>query len=315
MFVIMALVTTLMTGPLLSFVDWWLPEKVKEQEEQRQAETRKFKVLVPFGDPERGRNMVRVANAFVRENENAAITALHLSPSSELNTYNMADRERDSFGPIRKEAVKEGMRMDTIFKPSNDIDKDVVATANSGLYDMAIVGVGRSIYHGTLLGRVVGITSRIIDPERLLDTITGKESLFERTDFEDRIRQILRGSRIPVGIYVEKDLERLDRIVVPIFGAGDAFLLTWVQKLLHNSNAHVALVDLGDVFLQSPEMLTTVHAMEASKQLTIHTVPEDPTAFLSDQDLMLISLESWKRAVEKRAPWLPQVPSTLIMRP
>ncbi|MBL7985322.1 MAG: cation/H(+) antiporter, partial [Flavobacteriales bacterium] len=317
MMVIMALVTTFMTGPLLSLIERVLPEQTTRTEAERQAETRKFQVLVPFGDPERGRNMVRLANAFVKRNANASITALHLSPSSDLNPFNTAIRERESFSAIRRAAAKENMRLETLFRASTDIDKDVVASVNSGLYDMAIVGVGRSIYQGTVLGRLVGITSRIINPERLFDSLIGKESLFERTDFEDRIRQILRESRIPLGIYVDKELETIDKVVVPLFGSGDSALIIYAQKLVHNQGSKVTFVDMGEVLLQSPELLSTVRALQQA-------VPDkfelDQNARLSegslkDQNLMLISLDGWKRAVDKEDPWLAHAPSTLIMRP
>ena len=317
MMVIMALVTTFMTGPLLSLIDKFLPEKAIDSGEKLVAETRKFKVLVPFGDPDRGRNMVRIANAFVKKNENAGVTALHLTPSSELNPFNTALRERESFGPIRKEAANASIQLDTIFKPSNDIDRDVVATLNNGMYDMAIVGVGRSIYHGTFLGRVVGITSRIINPERLFDSLTGKESLFDRTDFEDRVRLVLRESRVPVGIYVDKNLEKVEHVVVPLFSLGDSFLITYAQKLVHNQGAHVTLLDVADVFHQSPEMLATVRALEeaAPGMLVMRQTNDLDHAFPEKQDLMLISIESWKRAVEKQSAWLAETPSTLVMRP
>jgi Kef-type K+ transport system membrane component KefB len=317
MLVIMALVTTFMTGPLLGLIDKVLPEKVAEAKEKLATETRKFKVLVPFGDPERGRSMVRVANAFVKSNENADITALHFTLSSELNPFNTAVRERESFNAIRKVATTEAMRLDTLFKASNDTDKDVVAAINSGIYDMAIVGAGRSIYQGTVLGRMVGIGRRIIDPERLFDTLTGKESLFERTEFEDRVRLILRESRIPVGIYVEKNFEKLDHVVVPFFGLGDSFLLTYAQKLVYNQGAQVTLLDVGDVFGQSPEMLATVRALEQASpdKLKLQVTPDPARTFPEGQDLMLISIESWKRAVEKQSTWLAAAPSSLIMRP
>ncbi len=316
MMVIMAVVTTVMTGPLLNVIERYFRDEPETEEGGRIAEVRKFKILVPFGDPERGRNMVRVANAFVRRNENAGITALHLSPSSELNPFNTALRERDSFGIIRNEAAAEGMQLDTIFRASSDIDKDVVTAMNSGLYDMAIVGVGRNVYKGTLLGRVVGITSRIINPERLLSSITGKENLFERADFEDRVRHLLRESRIPIGIYVDKEFRGLRRVVVPMFNLGDSFLLTYAQKLVHNEGSLVTLVDVGEVFHQSPEMLATIRALEQAvpDRLTLVHVKDMDHGIPGEHDFMLLSLESWKRAVEKQSPWLAQSPSSLIMR-
>ncbi|MBL8002737.1 MAG: cation:proton antiporter [Flavobacteriales bacterium] len=317
MMVIMALVTTFMTGPTLDLIDRFLPARTAAPTLKQEAEARKFKVLVPFGDPERGRNMVRIAHAFIRRNENAGVAALHLSPSSELNQYNMAERERDSFRPIRHEAKREAMRLEMLFKPSNDIDKDVLAALNSGMYDMAIVGIGRSIYEGTLLGRLVGITSRIINPERLIDTLTGREKLFEQTDLDDRVRTIVREARLPLGIYVEKGLEKLDRVVVPLYALADSPLLTYAQKLVHNNGTVVTFVDAGGVFDQSPEVLATANNMVAAAPEHVRVVRAGDldAAALKDQDLLLIGLDSWRRAVEKQSAWLSSAPSMLILRP
>lgn len=317
MLVIMALVTTLMTGPSLTLIGRLLPERKAPQEAREETrEARKFKILVPFGDPDRGRNMVRLANGFIARNENAGITALHFTPSTELNAFTLAEREATSFKPIRKELRRQPMAVETVFRVSNDIDRDVVQTVNTGDFDLAIVGAGRSIYEGTLLGRIVGITSRIINPERLIETITGKERLFEQTDLDDRTRQFLRDTRIPIGIYVEKGFERLEHVVVPLFSLSDSALLPYAQKLVHNQRAHVTLLDAADVFRQSPELLATLQGMQqaAPDLLTLERTPAIDAERISDQDLLLIGIDSWRRAVAQQSPWLSAAPSMLIMR-
>jgi hypothetical protein len=48
------------------------------------------------------------------------------------------------------------------------------------------------------------------------------------------------------------------------------------------------------------------------------TVLQDRTMkkdFLSKQDLMIISLESWKKLVDSQSLWLSDVPSVLILKP
>jgi hypothetical protein len=37
--------------------------------------------------------------------------------------------------------------------------------------------------------------------------------------------------------------------------------------------------------------------------------------FLSKQDLMIISMESWKKLVDSQSLWLTHVPSVLILKP
>lgn len=323
MLVIMALVTTLMAGPVLSLIERLFPEKTMTAAEE-DARARSFRVLVPFGDPGRGRSMVRVALAFVRRNDNAAVTALHMVPSSELHQFNLAERERESFKSVREEIQQQrsggtGTPVETLFKPSSDIAKDVEAIANTGGYDLAIVGVGRSIYEGTLLGRIAGITSRIIDPERLAGALTGKEKLFGADVFDDRVRELMREVKVPMGIYVEKGLGRIDRVVIPLFTLSDSFLLAYAQKLVANNGSAVVLLDTSGVFDQSPEMLATIDSMQraAPGKITMRRSVELESSLteLDKPDLMLIGVDAWTRSVEAGSAWLSKTPSVLIMRP
>ena len=322
MLVIMALVTTMMTGPLLSAIERLFPENLLTPAEIGER-ARKFRVLVPFGDPERGRSMVRVALAFVRRNDNAAVTALHMVPSTELHQFNLAERERESFKSIREEIARRtepgSTPVETLFKPSSDLDRDVEAIANTGGYDLAIIGVGRSIYEGTLLGRIAGITSRIINPERLVGTLTGKDKLLGADVFDDRVREMVREIKVPLGIYVEKGLQTIDRVVIPLFTLSDSFLLAYAQKLIVNNGSHVVLLDTASVFDQSPEMLATIEGMQriAPGKITMRRSVELESSLteLDRPDLMLIGIDAWTRAVESGSGWLPRTPSVLIMRP
>jgi hypothetical protein len=47
------------------------------------------------------------------------------------------------------------LEISTIFKVTNDIETEIVDVANHGDYDLLLVGLGKSIFEGTLLGRVV----------------------------------------------------------------------------------------------------------------------------------------------------------------
>ena len=61
----------------------------------------------------------------------------------------------------------------------------------------------------------------------------------------------------------------------------------------------------------------TIQALEQASpdKLHLHMVTDPGRSFPEGQDLMLISIEGWKRAVEKQSAWLAAAPSTLIMRP
>lgn len=318
MMVIMALVTTFMTAPALNLINWILPEKVAPVVIDKEQFATRYKILISFGSPQRGQSLLRVANSLIKKSvNNASITALHLSPSTELNQFNRDEYEHESFELLKAEAEKLKLPVVTLFKPTDDIDKEITKTANIGNFDLLLVGIGRSIFEGTLLGRILGFTTKIINPERLFDTLTGKEKLFENTVFDERTRQIIKTSKVPVGILIDKDLEEIDWVFVPIFNTKDSFLLTYVQKLIHNSKAKVNILDVAGVIKQNAELKEKIRAIEqfAPSHIALHNENKIEKGFISKHNLMLISSDSWKTAVETQSVWLSNTPSVLIIKP
>lgn len=315
MLVIMALVTTFMTGPLLDIINRVFKSKAKEAPEEV-SQTSKFRVLVSFGRPERGRSLLRIANSLIKKmNGNASVTAMHLSPSSELNHYNFAEYEKESFAPIIEESHLLDRKITTLFKPSADIDSDIAEVANKGDYDLLLVGVGQSIFEGSLLGKILGFTTRIIDPDRLIGQVTGKESLFENSPFDERTKLILSKSKIPVGILVDKGLSDMNTVFIPVFTEKDAFLIKYAQKLIKNSESQITVLDAAGQIKNNPDIKETIRSIEqtASNHIRLSEEKLVTKEFLAEQDIMLISIESWKKLVETKSLWLSNIPSVLIL--
>src|SRR5690606_28764768 len=92
--VIMALVTTFMTGPALDLINWMF--KKRENVAQHPSDRRQFKLLFPFDDPDRGKALLRLANSFVKKEPSGSVTALHLTMTAELHTYYAEQQEKDT---------------------------------------------------------------------------------------------------------------------------------------------------------------------------------------------------------------------------
>lgn len=316
MMVIMALVTTFMTGPALDFVQW-IFRKEKTEIPQEMSEISKYKVLISFGNPEGGRGLLKLANSLVKKlNGNATVTAMHLSPTDELHHYNMEEYETESFAPIVEESKKLNQQITTLFKASVDIDNDISEVANKGDYDLLLVGLGQSIFEGSLLGKVLGFTTRIISPDRIINTLSGKEKLFENSPFDERTRQILNRSTVPVGILIDKDLDKIERVFIPVFGRDDESLIQYAQKLIHNSGAQICILDVSGYIKNNSTLKEFIRFIEqnAPNHIELLTAREIKSEFLKSQDLMIISLESWQKLVDSQSVWLNHSPSTLILK-
>lgn len=315
MMVIMALVTTSMTGPALDLINAIFKTK-KDSIPAELDETSTFKILISFGNPEGGRSLLRLANSFVKKlNGKATITTMHLSPTNELHHHNVDEYEEVSFAPVIEESQHLNQKITTLFKASNNIDTDITEVANKGNYDLLLVGVGQSIFEGSLLGKILGFTTRIINPDRIINQVKGKESLFEGSPFDERTRLILSRSNVPVGVLIDKGFKTINHIFIPVFSKEDSFLIYFARKLINNSNAQVTFLDATGAIKTNADIKEAIRAIEQIAPNHINLLDERVIEidFLKKQDLMLISSDSWKGLVESKSLWLSRIPSTLIM--
>ncbi|PSL03354.1 cation:proton antiporter [Cecembia rubra] len=316
MMVIMALVTTFMTGPALDLINWAFKTKTPEIP-QEISEINKFKVLISFGNPERGRSLLRLANSFIKKlNGNAAVTAMHLTPTNELHHYNVGEYEKESFTPVIEESENLNQKITTLFKASNDIDSDITEVANKGDYDLLLIGLGQSIFEGSLLGKILGFTTRFINPEKLLNQVTGKESLFENSPFDERTRNIISKSKVPIGVLIDKDFSSADRVFIPVFTENDAFLVLFAQKLISNSGSQITILDQEGKIKNNPELKERIRAIEHKAPNHINLIQQKviDKDFLLNQNLMMVSIDTWKKLVDSKTLWLSDIPSTLILK-
>ena len=317
MLVIMALVTTFMTGPALVLINRFLPDKKTLTIPSSVQKTPTWNILVAFSGVKKGLALLTMANLLVKKSvSNAGITMMHLSPSNDLNQYNLDEYERTNFEPVEAAARDLQLTVTTMFKPSLQIDSEISHTANTGNFDLLLVGIGRSVFQGTLLGKILGFTTKIINPERLYETITGREKLFENSLFDERVKAIIKNTKVPVGIFADKGMAVVKNVFIPLFSISDSFLLIYAQKLIHN-DVRIVIVDAAGVIRQNPELKDAIRSIEnaSPQQLSLHKEAGIDDNFLSDQHLLLISMEGWRKAIEQEAAWLPKAPSTLIIKP
>lgn len=316
MMVIMALVTTFMTGPALDIINYifkskdvFIPEEIKNNSD--------YKVLISFGNNEKGKSLLRLANSLVKkQTETTVVTAMHFTSSDELHAYDLDEYETKAFEPIVRESKALNQEITTIFKATNDIETDIADVSAKGEYDLLLVGLGKSIFEGTILGKVLGFTSRFINPDRLLDKFTGKEGLFENSPFDERTRLIISKTKTPLGILIDKDLKKVENVTIPIMSIGDAFLFDYAERLIFNNNTKVTIVENNNQRKNNFIIENAVAGLKLKYANNLQLVDYGKLnkPFLEKQDLVLVSLESWKKIVDEEETWLSDIPSALIVK-
>jgi len=251
MLVIMALITTLMTAPVLTLTEkLFRKEKIPYEEI---IEKRKYNVLISFGNPAMGVTLLRLAHKLTgRMNDKAKITAMHLFSGNLFSTYKIDDYEKRNFTPVKSEANKLKLNIELVFKASENIDSDIIEEANSGKYDLLLVGIGHSIFEGSLLGRFLGYSKIIMKPRRIFEKLRKRQYSIYPSPFDDITREIMNRAKIPVGILINKNLQNIEKIMMPLFSINDNFLKGYASQITQNSDIQVTLFDFTGTPDQKP---------------------------------------------------------------
>ncbi len=133
--------------------------------------------------------------------------------------------------------------------------------------------------------------------------------------FDDRTQNILSGSKVPVGIFVDKNTGDLNQVIVPFYSEKDGFLVEYIQRLIKNSGAQVTVTDPNGIIRKHIEINEAIRAIEqeAPNHIALNSEKEIDEQFIRQFQLMIISTEGWKKLVDSRTSWLNQTPSILIL--
>ncbi|MEA5128833.1 MAG: cation:proton antiporter [Proteiniphilum sp.] len=290
MMVIMALVTTFMTGPALDLFDRIFKTKKQGQSERMIPDT--YRILLSFGRPEGGKSLLQVANVFSEgKSESTEVTALHLSPGGELHHFNEDQIEQESFEPITEESVKLQQKFTPFFKISNEIDADIIDTANKGDYHLLLIGEGESIFEGSLLGKMIR------SGRNIFNFTTNAKKMKDYSLFDERIRNILMKTKIPVGIFINRRFEKADRILIPIYSSKDIFLLRYAEKGVANATINIVILDVKDTIKNDSEFQDEIIRLQQrtapDRVSLIQSGSLYDMVFMQQFDLMFISTDGW----------------------
>lgn len=314
MMVVMALATTFMTGPALDFIDWFFRERAQPIIHEV---SKQFKILFSFGKVESGKSLLRLSKALADgSREAASVSALHIFPANELKHFELEDAEKSSFKEIVDEGKALGRPFEQLFVISSDIDNEIATVVKEGDYDLLLVGTSESIYEGSLLGKIIGITSNIINPEKLLQSVTHKAGAVYSNKFYERTNRLLSKIDIPVGILIDKGFDRIAQAIVVAFDVEDLFLMRYAGMIGSNKDVEIVLWDVSNLMERDLIFNERVTRGEEyyPERLQVVSGESIDDALLKPDRLVLISLASWEALVNKKRKLNIDTSSILVLR-
>jgi len=282
--VLMALITTFMTNPSLQLIEYIFRKKALSVAEKI---VRPFKVLISFGPPEMGGRLLKVAQLLSppdSELTHSQYSAIHLTPSSEVHPAQAEIFEEEGFAPIRKIAEQSGITLNTIYKATDDVQNEIIRNANRGEYDLLLLGSARSMFSDNYLG--------------------------------GKIRKMLNECACNLGIFVDKQFQRPEKVMMLIPGTAHPFSLRLINSFLdEKKTSKLSLVNSKDTGLP-PELPTEVLQQDAQglELLPFSVLFNDEQSEISSYDLLIITVDDWKTLFYSRHFNLSLLPSVLILK-
>ncbi|AHM61806.1 sodium/hydrogen exchanger [Flammeovirgaceae bacterium 311] len=287
MMVLMALFTTFMTGPALDLIDHLFPEK-EDQALPMSLHTEAqlpYKVLLSFGPPQKGRTLLWLADQMsYRSQRKVEITALHLTPNTEIDYRTAREYERESFKPVRQKAEQLGVKVKTIYRVSELVSEEIVAIANEQPYDLLLVGASQSLFSDNQLG--------------------------------GKVKTYLEDVKCDVGVLIDRNFGFAEQILLVLGSTEDFFLLTIASNFIRNNGACLCVIDAKDLLRENAYYQHLVTALSKQYSGCIEVLGQAPAAEALglDFNLVLISYKSWFDSSLLPENYFNGAPSTLVLK-
>jgi Kef-type K+ transport system membrane component KefB len=272
MLVLMALATTLITGPGLNLINHFYPES-----HIKVPRKKTYKVMLSFANPKMGGILLNLAYHLIhRAAGDTTITALHISPRTDLSPHDARVFEKESFVPIRKMAEFHKLDLHTLYLNTNEISTEIIRACDAEKPDFLLMGSARSIFSSDILGGI--------------------------------IKRIMNEAGCDVLVFNERNFHEIRSVLLVYFGNGDDYLFEYAALLNHRSGRkfytyHRGLEnkDSSAAFMNSGIHMITVQGS------ILH--PE----FLKSMDLIIVSENNWKAIESKKNMPFSHFPSLLII--
>ena len=315
MMVIMTLVTTFMTMPLISFINvcFRTSERIKFIRAEK-LKTDSFKVLLSFGRASSGQVLLDLAHQlFSKGDKKLDITALHLTVGSDVNPVNTKDFEKVSFAPILYEADKLNLSIKTRYDVCSNATQHICSIVNDERYDFLLVGSGVS------MSKLETDVHAVHTWKRLESIFFGKlkpPAIFSPSALlHDKTKDFIEHSHCSVGIFINRQFIRANNILAVFNAESDLHLLIYIRWLQRTTHGFVQLMDR--VSPTSDDSRTVAYILtdyvQKSKETAIPFEKDLTDDIVRNTDLILVTYHTWQIISEECKEILKDMPSTLII--
>ncbi|MBE7410688.1 MAG: cation:proton antiporter [Leptospiraceae bacterium] len=286
MMVIMAIVTTFMTGPLLTWIQKrnLFPERKKDK---LKTIKKKFKITFTFGPSESGISFIKLISGLINRKKKEWAFALHFSPPSDsaIPTENINEREEKFFSPILSLANELDLKVRPVFSISIDVQKDITKYVNQISPNFLFLGAARTIFGDSVTGGKVG--------------------------------EIIRELNCGVGVFIDQGFISTKKILLHYYNPKNDALLEIAGRYYINCESEISiLVENPDEDFSKEKLKKFFHYNSKRKKINpIRIIHNNilSSSYIQYYDLTLVDMEYWRVMKNLNNEWMKELNSSILL--
>jgi Kef-type K+ transport system membrane component KefB/nucleotide-binding universal stress UspA family protein len=258
MMVIMALVTTAVTTPILNIV---YPHRLfgKTQEPGLGTQDSTFSVLIPVSLPKSGGPLVQLADTLIgQDREHARLFAIHLKKPADHDVFRtgldeVAQSHDETLAPLLAQARGRSIPVEQLSMVSRDIPGDISAIAKLNKVNLVLMGFHKPVIGKQILGGTV--------------------------------HRVLQQCESDVAIFVDRGFRTARRILVPYLGSDhDKLAMRLAARMARNIEAQVTILHVVPPMRANQQAREVLNAREAVERTFEEPGQRTPVTFRVIED-------------------------------
>ena len=299
--VIMALVTTFMTTPLLSIIDKFYMKRAKK------AGKKRHNLLLCFGRPESGAELLAIYHLlFARLLNKVQVIAAHYTVGTDLNPVKAEQYARDSFVALKIESQRLNIPVEERYKVTDRLMDEIAQLTRDEEVGMLLIG-------SSFRSMEEVVTDKKENASNLLSSLLSrmKSGSLKMTAplLREKADNIADQVRCPVAVFVNRHGNKPSRVTFLLGGSADHYLVSLARTVAECSMHAI------DIFLFKglhPELRELAGQYPAKISLTEFT--ELSALDYDRESLLVVSNEVFSKLLEDPVV-SDRLPSLLIVRP
>lgn len=272
--------------------------------------------LVCFSALETGKILTRLAIQIIRSKSGkSSVTLLYFINkeeekrlSEEMNEYKHA-----ILADLTSAEDRDKVTLRLFIQSSDDYNAEIIKVSEEQKSNLILVGIHQNDFNPALIRKYGQLKN---DPTRsetyILDQFQEGEAETLRN-----LNPIFTRDTVPTGLFIDNGSTQFRKFFIPILQKADLYLFTYLYQIAQQENVKIMIWDAIGMIESDSKIQKLYQFITKKAEGRIYLWNNNKKIecdFIREQDLVIMSMDGWRKLIDTPLPWTDCISSTLIIK-